>query len=322
MTATPTMDEQQLQSEVDRLTEQLYGKLPTKIPTPKDPLTTLTTQQRSEVERLKKRVLTSVWYKQLLPNSDVEREMNDSVTYMRHLTHFGWNKPDVCYDKLKVMAEWRAKEKPNTWKFASTKHVGRQSPPLGSVYGFDREGRPNIYIHLKNLGLEENWDSKDNINLKYRLIVFFLERSIERMRQVHPNIYQFNFFIDCEGCPLSLSFAKEVKDLFLQLGEYYVERLHCSILVNTSWTLSLIWNMVSYFLPGHLVERYHLNNKPPSDEDVKKLIAKVLDPKANGGTLLHYYGGPVKDPYNAEKIILLEQYKQQLNQLKDSSTTA
>ena len=188
-----TSESTTIQNEIDRLTAELFGKLPTNFTPPPNAIDSLTSSQKKEVDLLQKRTLSASWYKSLLPNKDIEYLMNDPVTYMRHLAHFGWNHPDTAFQKLKAMAEWRVKERPQDYTFESLGHAPNSK--LGSVYGFDKQYRPIIYIHLKNLGIEKNWDSKENMYLKYRLVAFTVERALERMRMVHPNVYQFNFLI-------------------------------------------------------------------------------------------------------------------------------
>lgn len=322
-----TTDITTLQSEIDKLATELYGKTPLVIHPPANPIDQLSAKHQEQLQQFSRSFqqnilapfLSSV--PQQYPAVDdvhakkLERsleelnvQLNNPLTFYRYLKGYNWDEK-LATEKLKYMMEFHVKHHPTSFRMQELQDIGQTH--FIYIYGFDKSFRPTIYVNMKQIDKMPQWDSEQNLIKLFHYVTYVTEVAIERMALVHPHVYQANWIIDMNDANLGLHTVKKAKDVFLQLGDIHPERLHSAIICNTGWTLNILWNFIKYFLTEESIAKYKFVRRG-NDAELLKTVSDMIDLQY----VLSHVGGPVKDPFNVQKIIQLEQMKDDLKNLK------
>jgi len=233
------------------------------------PLETLTDQQKDRMKQL--REIVSKW-----ELAEPERKFCDEMRLFRYLKGLNWD-VDVSQQQLKETVEWRAKFKPQEITLESIDAVAK----LGYFYtaGHDKDGRPIMYMQM---GKDTMENTPENTLLKFKHIVYMMERAIERMPE---GVYSLTWIIDMKNSSLSLGTVKATKDMFSELGNFYTERLCRTLVVNAPWTINALWTVVAAFLAKETREKYiFVKGKP---EELKRTYLQYID---EDQLIQEYYG--------------------------------
>jgi hypothetical protein len=299
-----------LQEQIDILSAEMYGALPTIVTPPPSPIDALPQQRKLQLQQFQQHITSNPegWYSKLTLTKykDIQELMNNPLTYYRYLKGYEW-KPELAETKLKAMVEWRIKERPSELTMEQLKIIGETR--LVQCYGFDRQYRPIVYVNMGQIDKDKNWDSDEKLMLKFKYFVYMTEVAVERMSQVHPHVFQQVWIIDMNDSNIGLGHVKKVKDLFLGLGDYHPERLHSALICNGGWTLNILFNFIKYFLTEEMIAKYKFVKKG-YDEELAKTLHAVMD---RNKYLLSNLKGPVKNPHDIHKIIQLEKLKKELS---------
>lgn len=238
---------------------------------PSGALPTLSDEQRLKINQLRERC--EKWISEL--GEDEKKFMrgefgdygNDENLYFRYLEGYGWNKLDEAEQGLKETCAWRANMKPHQLKFEDIKKEVREQEFI-LQRGNDKEGHPVLYVHMGKDKLPS--DSEERKYHKYLYFVYWTEQTILSMKNQN---YQITWVIDVQDTNLSVSLAKSMKNTFLDLGIYYCDRLSYAVIVNCSFSISLIWKFVRPFLTNRALQRYYVfsNSKDGRSNSEKKL---------------------------------------------------
>lgn len=184
----------------------------------------------------------------------------------RYLSGLKWD-IKVATDQLKETLAWRREVKPWTIRLKDIEPIAKQ----GFLYhfGFDRDHRPIIYIHM---GKDKSELTEENKMLKFKYFVYIMEKCIARM----PNgVYNILWIVDMKDSSLSLGVVKAMKDMFVKLGDYYTERLARCMVLNAGWTLSMIWAFVKPFLAQETIDKYVMVKG--GNKELKQVLDKYVD---------------------------------------------
>ncbi|KAF0981657.1 hypothetical protein FDP41_012314 [Naegleria fowleri] len=232
------------------LEEKLFGKIPqTPVPSVLD---SLNDEKKKKIAEFRSRI-TNQWKEdELLHEHDKKENGNyflSDLTLFRFLSGYQWNIDEV-EPVLKGACEWRKKFEPWNVHIDDVKAVAQQ----GAIFhvGFDKAGHPLIYVKL---GLDKLENNEENKLLKFKFFVWLYELAIRRMPE---NIYQTSWIVDLTDASLSVHLIKSMKDMFLELGTYYVERMAAIVVVNVPWSLKFLWGVVKMFLTQQTIDKYNI----------------------------------------------------------------
>jgi hypothetical protein len=112
-------------------------------------------------------------------------------------------------------------------------------------------------------------------------------------------VYNITWIIDLKDSSLSMSVVKSMKDMFVQLGDYYTETMARCVVTNVGFTLNLIWSFVKPFLAQETVDKFNLV-KGGDKEAFYSVAEKALLPKEFFGDLAYTFNFEelVKDEEN------------------------
>lgn len=274
----------------------------------------------------------------------IESMVLNRVTYMRFLVGFDWNLR-VAVEKLRSMIRWRCQvEQPQNYTVKRSIRTHIVKTRFLQLYGYDRMSRPIIYVNLSRLNMEIapsddddgdddggdngtesppsskgkspvlSWDSPESMSLKIKLFLYMLERACERMERIHAtNVYQVIWIIDMDQSPVGLGLVKQMKDLFLEMADYYPDRLHSALLFNTSWTVNIMWSFVKMFLEERIIQKYKFVKKG-NDAELVKWIDDMVDREC----LLDHVGGQVcgESVFDVGKMYRLDELNTRLGELR------
>jgi len=261
----------------------------------------LTPEQVEKFEMVKKNLKEATgdhaWVSEL--DEQQTRYVFDDRSILRALEGYNWSVTSAN-NVLKRVTTWRMQYKPHEIRMKDLKHVGPNA--LVHLYGFDRNGRPIIYIHAKNLNISDNSD--ENVVLKFNYLIYGIERCLYYLP---PDQHRLTWIFDMTDAPLSISLVQKLRGMFEQLGDYYPEVINVNIICNVSWTLSLVWRVVSSFISEHVLRRYFVFRS--GDSNLESFLHEHIDPSV----LLTNLGGPVSNPFHYDKILRLEELLEQLN---------
>lgn len=316
-----TTDITTLQSEIEKLATELYGKTPLVINPPVNPIDHLSAKQQEQLHLFQHSVLHELWpsilrqhpvnencAKSKHTHEQLVAQLNNPLTYYRYLKGYNWDEK-LATEKLRYMLEFHMKNHPTSFRMQDLKDIGQTH--FIYIYGFDKSFRPTIYVNMKQIDKVPHWDSEQNLIKLFHYVTYVTEVAIERMALVHPHVFQANWIIDMNDASLSLHTVKKAKDVFLQLGDIHPERLHSAVICNTGWTLNILWNFIKYFLTEESIAKYKFVRKG-HDAELLKVVSEMIDLQY----VLSHVGGPVQDPFNVQKIIQLEQLRDELRLLK------
>ncbi|KAG2378475.1 hypothetical protein C9374_008114 [Naegleria lovaniensis] len=238
------------------------------------PLSKLTPEQTKLMGELRK--IAEGW--------DLDEEQKafmDEMCLFRYLSGLQWNM-DQASKQLKETMEWRKTFRPQDIRLKDLEPIAKQG--FLFHYGYDKQCRPVIYVLM---GKDTADNTEENKKLKFKLFVYMMEKCIKRMPEGVHNIV---WLVDLKDSSLSMSLVKEMKDTFVQLGNYYTERLARTLVLNAGWTISMIWSFVSNFLAKETVEKYVMvkGNDKTIAETFEKYIEKDLLVKGFGNGTAEY----------------------------------
>lgn len=206
------------------------------------PLEKLTPEQKNKIQELKD--ITTKW----IPNLEQpEVDFLDDLCFFRYLYGYKWNLKNA-EKALKKTVEWRASFKPYNITLKDVEPVAKQGYMYH--YGFDKRGRPVVYVRL---GLDKCPNDEEHRTLKLKHFCYITEQCI---RSMPKNVHSVSWIVDLSDCSLSLDLVKQVKDMFVQVGDYYCECLSKAFVTNCSWTMTFFWNFLKVFLEPETVEKY------------------------------------------------------------------
>ena len=122
------------------------------------------------------------------------------------------------------------------------------------------------------------------------------------------NVHAITWVVDLSDCSLSLELVTQLKDLFLQVADFYCERLSYALVVNSSWTMNFVWNFVKMFLDPSTVAKYVFISG--SSKQLRKSLLQHVDEEH----LLEEYQGKAKYKFNMEALLSLEKKAQAVDQ--------
>eukprot|EP01027_Heterolobosea_sp_BB2_P022005 GEZU01032370.1.p2 GENE.GEZU01032370.1~~GEZU01032370.1.p2 ORF type:complete len:277 (+),score=137.73 GEZU01032370.1:159-989(+) len=251
------------------------------------PLATLTDLQKDKIKQL--RAIADTW-----GMAEPEQKFCDDMCLYRYLKGLNWD-VEISQNQLKETVEWRAKFKPQNITLEDVAPVAKQGYMF--THGFDKEGRPVMYMLMGKDTLD---NSEENTMLKFKMVVYMMERAIERMAD---GVYSLTWIIDMKDSNLSLSTVKATKDMFGELGNFYTERLCRTLVINAPWSISTLWSFASKFLAKETRDKYIFVKGSP--QQLKDIFTQYID---EDQLIVDYYG---KDPYtyNYEKELEKEKAK-------------
>nr|CAG4719222.1 unnamed protein product [Naegleria fowleri] len=271
------------------LEEKLFGKIPqTPVPSVLD---SLNDEKKKKIAEFRSRI-TNQWKEdELLHEHDKKENGNyflSDLTLFRFLSGYQWNIDEV-EPVLKGACEWRKKFEPWNVHIDDVKAVAQQ----GAIFhvGFDKAGHPLIYVKL---GLDKLENNEENKLLKFKFFVWLYELAIRRMPE---NIYQTSWIVDLTDASLSVHLIKSMKDMFLELGTYYVERMAAIVVVNVPWSLKFLWGVVKMFLTQQTIDKYNIQGSLKEKE-----MNALLTQKISNDVLISEYTGAYEYKFDFEKI--------------------
>jgi hypothetical protein len=213
--------------------------------------------------------------------------MVHSFTYHRYLSGLKWD-IKVATDQLKETLAWRREFKPWTLRLKDIEPVAKHG--FLYHYGFDKDHRPIIYIHMAK---DKTDMSEENKMLKFKFFVYIMEKCIARMPAGVTNIL---WIVDMKDSSLSLGVVKAMKDMFVKLGDYYTERLARCMMINVGWTLSMIWSFVKPFLAQETIDKYVIV------KGGSKELKQILDKYVDEDQLVEEFEGKCKYSFNFDAM--------------------
>ncbi|KAL0487734.1 CRAL-TRIO domain-containing protein [Acrasis kona] len=218
---------------------QLYGVRPAGIVSP---LTKLSPEQQVKLNEL--REITKTW--DLKP---AEREFCDDLCLFRYLSGLQWN-VENAQKQLHETVIWRESYKPQDIRLKDLKPIAESGWLFH--FGFDKQSRPIIYVLM---GKDKTENTEENKLLKFKYFVYINELCIKRMPE---GVHNITWIVDLKDSTVSMALVKQMKDMFVKLGDYYTERLAKCIVVNVGFYLNLMWQFVKPFLAQETVDKYTL----------------------------------------------------------------
>jgi len=290
----------ELSSRIKELQEnedRLFGALPKSLPQ-RSALELLNATEKDLLAKLRDNV--AKWKNQF---EKEEREyLEKDINLFCTLKGFNWNLA-LAEEKVKATAEWRAKEKPYNIRL---KDIGVVVGNSGFIkhFGYDKEGRPIIYISMKN---DCDFQNDEQTKLKFKSLLYMTEFCISRM---HKNVHQCSWVIDLKDAKVSMSLVKSWMDPLLLLGDHYCERLSVTVVLNSAFFVNMCWGFIKSFLPKSTLKRYHIFKE--GDKKANVLLAQLVD-KEN---LLKEFGGNATHSFSYDAIC---QWEGERDSLKDEN---
>jgi len=273
------------------LETKLFGELPSVEFA--NVLDTLTDDKKKKIEEFRNKINSSWNEAELLHDHD-KKEGGDyflsDLTLFRFLSGYNWNVTEA-EPVLKGACEWRNKYQPWNIHIDEMKEFAEQ----GSLFhvGFDKHGHPMIYVKLGKDKVDNH--SEQNKHMKFRFFVWLYELVIRRMP---ANVYQTSWIVDLTDASLSTSLIKSMKDMFIELGTYYVERMAAIVVINTPWSLKFLWGVVKMFLTQQTIDKYNIQGSLK-----EKDLNALLTPKIDNASLISDYSGAYPYQFDYQKIV-------------------
>jgi hypothetical protein len=149
--------------------------------------------------------------------------------------------------------EWREKEDPKNININELKEIGQSGFIIND--GVDRKQRPILYILL---GKDKFVNNEENKLLKFKYLVYNLEKCFSENK--NENVHNLLFIINLKNSSIDMNTINQMKDLFGNIGRYYPECMGNAIIVNSSWSISLLWNFVKGMLPPDTASKFNFIN--------------------------------------------------------------
>eukprot|EP00689_Sawyeria_marylandensis_P003590 EC826079.1.p1 GENE.EC826079.1~~EC826079.1.p1 ORF type:complete len:140 (+),score=57.68 EC826079.1:352-771(+) len=127
-----------------------------------------------------------------------------------------------------------------------------------------------------DLGKDILPNNEENTPLKTKFFIYMFEKCVKKMDE-NNGVYEFVWIFNTKNMSLSLSLIKQIKELIVQIGDVYNERLGKSIVLNLSWYLNLLWLFMKPFLQKTTVDKYIFLTG--SDEEIKKKLLEYVEEK-------------------------------------------
>jgi hypothetical protein len=287
------------ESKLNELAEKLYGIRPSST---KHLLHHHNEERRNKFLEFKQHLFEQDWVKEITDKDTIEY-LNDDRAILRALEGYGWSFP-TGVKVMKQSSEWRMNTKPHNIRLKELGDLGK----LGLVqnYGFDKMGQPILYINTEKMG-----DISGQYELKFKNFIYGIERCLAHMPN---NTYKITWIFDMRNAPISYSVIMNMKDMFLQLGDYYPEIIHVNIICNVSWTVNMLWKIASSFIEKTVLQRYFVfrqNDYDPSE--LYNFLHEHIEPEA----LLKKLGGPNENPWSYDAVVEYEDLLDQWIATKD-----
>ncbi|KAL9644016.1 hypothetical protein ABK040_005484 [Willaertia magna] len=256
-------------------------------------LDTLSDEHKNKIKELREKIDTTWNENELLHDHD-KKDNGDyflsDLTLYRFLSGYKWIVAEV-EPVLKTACEWRKKYEPWNIHIDEMKEFAQQ----GSIYhfGFDKAGHPIIYVKLAKDKVDNTLEQ--NKLTKFRYFVWLYELVIRRMP---ANVYQTTWIVDMTDASLSVNLVKSMKDMFIELGSYYVERMAHIFVVNTPWSLKFLWGVVKMFLTEQTIEKYNIQGHLKEKE-----LIELLSPKIDLTQLISDYAGKTTYSFDYNSLV-------------------
>ncbi len=170
----------------------------------------------------------------LILSPQQKRFFGFDVSCYRYLQANDWNL-EAATKMLKESILWRTDYFPIT----AEEVVEESLTGKNYVNGFDRDGRPVLYLKPRN-------ESTPSSERQVKFLVYNLEKAIQLMPK---GIHQLIIVIDFEGMSFSkqpsISISRKVISI---LANHYPERLFKALLVNSPWFFSKTFTLLSPFI--------------------------------------------------------------------------
>jgi hypothetical protein len=259
--------------------DKFHGAIPAAI---ESPLKKLTSEQQKTLNEL--RDIANSW-----ELTSADKAFIDDMCLFRYLSGLKWDLK-IASDQLKDTLKWRNEFKPWTVRLKDLAPIAKQ----GFLYqfGYDKQHRPIIYVLL---GKDTSENSEENKLLKFKFFVYIMEKCIARMPEGVHNIL---WIVDMKGSSLSLGLIKDMKDMFVKLGDYYTERLARCMVLNAGWTLNMIWSFVKPFLAQETIDKYVM---------VKGSAKDTIEKYVDLSQVIEEFDGKCKYTYDFAGLVADEQ---------------
>ncbi|KAJ3061622.1 hypothetical protein HDU98_002445 [Podochytrium sp. JEL0797] len=208
------------------------------------PLNDLTPEQLATVQQFRTQFLSLIHAQLTGTPSDEECEFTDDECLVRYLKATKWDL-DLSVVRLQDTLQWRREYRPTefTAGFESSCTIGNQF-----LNGFDKKGRP-IVLNVAKLGRVKDFD------LTLRFAFYLLEKAIQSMPR---GVSQVCVITDCAGATMFNSTPIWVASKFLDLlGKHYPERLGSAIVINPSWYIPILYNLIKPFTDPVTLSKIH-----------------------------------------------------------------
>lgn len=279
-----------IKSNKKQLEEELFGKDPTQYDNIVHYMSALTEEKKQKLQQFIHRVRSSEWVNNL-GEYEKSHVVNDDRCCFRVLSGFYWDQ-EMAYNMIQKICKWRADKKPYLLTLKDLGTVGKTH--LVQQYGFDKNGRPVMYVNMSQLG------DSEHAYQKFLYIVWGIEKCLRRM---NDKVYNITCIFDMKDSTCGMSHITKMKDWFLELGNMYPECLNVNIICNVSWAQSMLWKVVSVLIDKTVLDRYKIVRHSSDPSELHKLLFKVIDPSQ----VLQSLGGPVKNPYHYDKLVQFEE---------------
>lgn len=254
--------------------DQIFGPLPEIFNSSSNgsniqpsPLDAMDDTQRDKLREFRQLIDREWDVDALLCARDKKYGFLSDLTLYRYLAGFKWD-ISQCAPLLKKACQWRKEHKPWLVRFEDFSDivVQQQQQHVAWHQGYTLSGRPVMYLRIA----ADKTDNSDPVirEKKWKMFLWVHELLCARMPE---NVYQIFWIVDLKDASLSIPLVSSMKDMFIELGEYYVEAMHRLYTINTHWTLSLVWNFLKPFLTPATVAKYDIR-RPMSDTDLNNLL--------------------------------------------------
>ncbi|EUC49999.1 hypothetical protein COCMIDRAFT_1400 [Bipolaris oryzae ATCC 44560] len=212
------------------------------------------------------------------PITDDERMWLTRECLLRYLRAVKWNVPQAA-ERLRSSLTWRREYGTDTF---TSDYISEENATGKQVLlGFDKEGRPCLYLLPQNQNTKESPKQVEHL-------VYMLERTID----IHPPGQEglallIDFKNTASGGIPSLATVKQV--LYI-LQNHYPERLGRALLTNVPWFVTTFLKLIQPFIDPVTKSKMKTNEPLPSHVPTSQLM------KVSGGDVDFKYDHSVYWP--------------------------
>jgi hypothetical protein len=156
-----------------------------------------------------------------------------------------------CEFLILDMLKWRKEFKPDHIKLKDVESVAKS----GFLYhsGHDKKNRPILNLII----CKDKTDfSAENVDKKFKTMVYEYERCIAAMENCEPEVYQICWVVQVYESTISVDLVTTMKASFDELENRYPERTGQILVLNPPVTVSIVWPVIKAFLTEDQANRY------------------------------------------------------------------